>query len=203
MGIETALIISAVAAVAAAGATVAGAQAQSRAEKKASGERNRARLEQKEAQEVQTAAEKSKQISEQRRAIRESRVRLARIAQSSQNSGVYGSSGQVGAEGIVNTNLGDAVATSRGIGTAVQGINAANQRAADHLSNANNAISQGNIQANMWNAFSNVASTASTVAGGVGEFMQTKNNANLYNTSTGSNGASQSRFRDGTIINWS
>ncbi len=136
MGIE--LLISA----AVAAASVATGVGQMSAARKANRER-------KEANEIQSAQQKVQAQDSTRQAIREARIRRAMIMQQSENTGVEGSSGQMGATGVVATNLGMNRASAQGQTLAIQGINQRNQRAADY-----------DYQAARWGAFGNIFSNA-------------------------------------------
>ena len=77
----------------------------------AAAESRKAQLQQKSETEAQNA---SAQAMERRRQIREERVRRARILQSSENTGVEGSSGEAGALGNLTTAFSGAVGESVG-----------------------------------------------------------------------------------------
>jgi hypothetical protein len=172
-----ALVVTAVAAVAAAGASYMAGQEQKKAAKAAAADRERARQEQKEAADIASAAEKTKMISEQRRAIREARVRNAKIMQAAENSGVDGSSGALGASGAINTNLSTVFADSRARNTAVEGINQHNQNASDYLASADSTIMKGNANAAQWQAFAGIATA-------VGSFSSSAAFSKLFGPST-------------------
>ena len=73
----------------------------------------------------------------QRKKIREERLRRAKIVQQSINTGVSGSSGELGAVSALGTNVGDVVGASRGASVAADRVSALNQKAADHTFKAN------------------------------------------------------------------
>lgn len=70
--------------------------------------------EQKDAREEQQAMNASRAAQERRQQIREERIRRARVLQSSENTGVTASSGQIGAEGGLATQLSGNVGFNRG-----------------------------------------------------------------------------------------
>lgn len=119
MGIEVA-IGAAIAAV-----SVVSGVAQLSAAKQANKQR-------KEANAISTASSQNEAAASRRKAVRESRIRRAMIMQQSENTGTAESSGSLGAQAVVGTNLASNNAQAAGQTKAITGINAANQRAADY-----------------------------------------------------------------------
>ncbi|NRA52132.1 MAG: hypothetical protein HRU12_23635 [Phaeodactylibacter sp.] len=87
--------------------------------------------EQREARNIDLAAQKNQQAIDRRKAVRERRVKIAQIQQAAENTGAGGSSGETASAGIITTNLGGVVSNAASRTKAIEGINAANQRAAD------------------------------------------------------------------------
>lgn len=114
--------------VALAAASVAGGFVQASAQSKAAKE---AAAAQREANDIQSAAQTVENRQNRRQAIREERIRRARIIQQSETTGVSGSSGQIGATGSLNTNTGNAIGFQSTQERAAYGIGQANQRAVD------------------------------------------------------------------------
>lgn len=116
--------ISLVVGLLSAAAGVAGAVIQAKAAKESAAA-------QREANEVQSSQQKVESRESRRSVLRKERIQRKAILAQSQNEGVSGSSGEVGAIGALNTNLAGKFGQSLGQGKANEGINAANQRAAD------------------------------------------------------------------------
>ena len=81
---------------------------------------------------VSTAQQQSEAAASRRRAVREARIRRAMVLNQAENTGTSESSGALGATGVIGTNVASANAEARGQTRAIQGINAANQRAANY-----------------------------------------------------------------------
>lgn len=95
-------------------------------------EANRAAAaEQKKARGEVNAVNASKQAQEKRAAIREERVRRGKILQASANTGTSASSGVLGAEGGLSTQLSNNLAINAGMAAAGQRIGVYEQNAAD------------------------------------------------------------------------
>lgn len=95
-------------------------------------EANRAAAaEQKKARGEVNAVNASKQAQEKRAAIREERVRRGKILQASANTGTSASSGALGAEGGLSTQLSSNLAINAGMAAAGQRIGVYEQNAAD------------------------------------------------------------------------
>lgn len=119
MGIEVAI------GAAIAAASVATGVAQYSSAKKATRERR-------EANAISSAQQQNEAAASRRKAVREARIRRAMVLQSSETTGVAESSGALGAQGVIGTNLGSQNAQAMGQTRAIQGINARQQRAADY-----------------------------------------------------------------------
>lgn len=91
---------------------------------------------QKSANAVTNAQSQVNQINSRRQAIREERVRRAKIVQASTNTGTNFSSGALGAVGDLTTNLAEANSSSLGITNSNNAINSFNQQAQDFQSQA-------------------------------------------------------------------
>lgn len=111
-----------------------------------------------EAGEISGAQQQIQQRRSTRQAIREERIRRARIMQASQNTGVGGSSSQFGSTAALSTLTGSNVANQRGGALAAQGITAANQRVSDAQSSGA-----------MWGAIGQVSGSVFSAAGGFGQ----------------------------------
>src|SRR5690606_1636712 len=96
----------------------------------------------------------------------EERVRRARILQSAENTGVEGSSGEIGALGALSTNLGANLGFNASRLASSNRISAASQAAADYTSDANQNLAN----ANMWGQVSNFGSSIFNTAGGFNVF---------------------------------
>lgn len=92
---------------------------------------NQAAKAQKEARNIQTAQQKNEAAVSRRQAIREDRIRRARILAAAENSGTGASSGSVGAIGALDTNLSGLLGASLGQSKANAGINKQLQKGAD------------------------------------------------------------------------
>lgn len=135
MGIETAALV--VAAVSAA-ATVYSTQQQASAARKSS----RA---QKEAADISAAQQSTEQAEQRRQQIRQERIKRGQIAQASANTGVSGSSGELGSTSALGTNMGNNLAISSGRVNTANAISSQNQRAADASVQSANAGAIGGI----------------------------------------------------------
>ncbi len=114
------------------------------------------------AREEQQAISGAQQQIEQRRgtrqAVREERIRRARIMQASENTGVAGSSSQFGSVAALNTATGTNIANQRGAQSAARGVTAANQRISDAQSSGQ-----------MWGAVGQASGSVFGAAGGFGQ----------------------------------
>lgn len=92
---------------------------------------------QKEANAIEGAQQEARSTDSRRQRVREARIRRAQIMASSQNQGTSQSSGQLGAVGAINTNLGTMFGNSMGETVANRGISTNLQKAADYQASAN------------------------------------------------------------------
>lgn len=135
MGIETAALIILV------GATAA----QYSAQQKAAGEQEKAQKE-------QQAMNAAKAAQERRQQVREERIRQARLLQASENTGTTDSSGQIGAEGSLATQLQGNVGFNLGLQRSAANISRFNQNATDYLEEAQMWKAVGNISSSIFSA---------------------------------------------------
>lgn len=124
MGVETAIAVASLALTAV--STVKQIQGQQEAAREG-----------KKAQREQNAMNASRAAQERRQQIREERIRRARIQQSSENTGVTESSGQIGAEGGLATQLSGNVGFNRGQIRSAGMISDFQQNAQDAIDSAN------------------------------------------------------------------
>lgn len=150
--------------VAIAGAVIAGVGTyqQMEAAKDAKSDREQAANAQRQAQSEQRASQAAQAAAARRQQIREERVKRARIMQSSTNTGVSASSGELGAVGGLNTQLGSNLGYQQGQINAAGRISAFNQTAADFLSSAENKMAD----ASMWGGVAGLGMTVFNQAGG-------------------------------------
>ena len=87
-----------------------------------------------EARDITSANEQLRNRAARRKAVREERIRRRRIQQVSVNTGVAGSSGEIGAQAALSASVGRNIAFQTQETKAAQGISAQNQRAADATS---------------------------------------------------------------------
>lgn len=123
MGIE--LIIAGVSAVASTAFGVVGAIQASRAAK-----------EEEKANDVAEARDENRRREQLRQRVREERIKRAQIINSAENTGASNSSGVVGATGALSSSLGGVFSFSRAEKKATEGINRANQNAANYYNSA-------------------------------------------------------------------
>lgn len=138
MGIETVAYI-------ALASTIASTAAQYSAQQKAAGEQEKAQKE-------QQAMNAAKAAQERRQQIREERVRQARLLQASENTGATDSSGQIGAEGSLATQLQSNVGFNLGALRSAGNISRFNQNAADYLEEAQMWKAVGQISQSIFSA---------------------------------------------------
>lgn len=154
MGIEAALIIGAVAAVAGIGASVVAGNQQRAAARHAQDM-------QEQAAGLQRAGQAQQQAEQAREQYRQDRVRRARILQSAENSGAEYGSGEIGATGSLQTQY----ATNQG---SITGTYQRNVQIGNDLSEANQSIFQGQQRAsftsNIGSIFTGVGSLANSYA---------------------------------------
>jgi hypothetical protein len=144
MGIEVALGLMAV-------STVAGIQ-----------QNHQAAKEQKKAREGQEGMQRGQQIEERRRAIREERIRRARILQQGENTGSDGSSGEYGALSSMATQLSSGIGYSEGRADQASQISKNLQNAADYSANAQNIGLVGGIASKFAGAVGSVPTPGDT-----------------------------------------
>lgn len=154
MGIEVALVVGAVAAVAGVGASLVAGNQQRAAARHAQDLQNQASA-------VQRAQQAQEQANQAREQYRQDRVRRARIMQSAENSGAEYGSGEIGAAGSLQTQY--ANNTGNMIGTYNR-----TQQVGNLVSEANESIFQGQQRAgftsNIGSIFQGVGSLANTYA---------------------------------------
>lgn len=92
---------------------------------------------QRESRDIGSAQNKINAQNDRRARVREERVRRARIQAAAQNVGTSRSSGEVGAIGALSTNLAGLFGQSYGQSKANEGMNAADQKAADAINSGN------------------------------------------------------------------
>lgn len=117
---------------------------------------------QKKAQTEQRAVNFSQAAAEKRRQLREERVRRARLVQTAATTGTYESSGFLGADSSLTTQLGSNLGANSSAINAADRISIFSQASADSLSEAN-ALS---AQSQMWGQIGSLAMTASSMASG-------------------------------------
>ena len=165
MGLETATLAAIGLAVSAGGAVMqASAQSDAKkAQRNAAEEQRKVRAEEK----AQLAA---KAANERRQQIREERVRRAQVIQSSENTGVSGSSGEMGATANLATQLGANIGYNVG---AIASANKATQYAqnsADFLGSAQNSMSR----ANTWGSVGGLGTSIFSSSGGFNAFSDSQ-----------------------------
>lgn len=145
MGLEVATLVAIGGAVAAAGGTAASIVAGNQQRAAA---RHAADLQQ-QAQEQQIADNTAKAAAERRQQVRDERIRQARIAQSSVNTGTEGSSGELGAISSVSTQTQSNVGFNLGQLAGAGRITELNQQAATSIfegqQSASTALTVGSI----------------------------------------------------------
>lgn len=149
-------------AVAALAVTAVSAYQQHQQARKASRSARRAAEEQREQQRVGTAAEEIRARQQRRQALREQRIRRARILQASEGAGVVDSSGQFGSTGSLGTLTGT---TLGNIGTQRAGsraIDASQERQFGHYQSQLSAQQR----ASLWQSVGQVSGSIFQAAGG-------------------------------------
>lgn len=126
--------------------------------------RNKAAEEQKKMNAEQNAINQGKAATDRRQQIREERVRRAKILQASENSGVTGSSGQIGAIDNLSNQFTNAVGTNLGMQAAGQRISIFSQNAADLNTQAVNS----DMKAAQSKDLFNLSATIFNATGGTG-----------------------------------
>jgi hypothetical protein len=128
--------------------------------------RNQAAEEQRKAQAEQKAMNAQQQAAARRQAIREERVKRARIMQASENTGTSFSSSEAGATGGLSTQLGGNLGFSLGQYNSAARMSDYGQSAANFLSSADNKMTQ----ANMWGGVGSLGMSIFSQAGGFKAF---------------------------------
>lgn len=100
---------------------------------------------QKNANLIQMAQTQVTALEERRKLLREERIRRALLTQGGVNLGTAGSSGLLGAEAAIGTNVGGVVSAQSGATAANEGINMWNQKAIDFEQRARQAIAWGDV----------------------------------------------------------
>ena len=159
-----AIIGAVIAAVAAVGSAVI----QSRAAKKQARALRRQQEAEEEARRTQQASEEARARNERRRAARERRIRTAQIQAEAGNQGVGESSGAIGAESVLGTNLGAVAAEGQRQTTAARAISRQRSIAAQEGANAQLAVLRGNAQAATVSAIGSIGSSFAGALGGFG-----------------------------------
>ena len=136
---------------------VAGAVQQRSASKKARKATQNAAAERREANKVVQGAQQNTDRIARRKALREERVRRAKIIQSADNRGAGGSSGQQAGPGILGTNVAAAISAQSSGARAATGVSDRLQSAADFDGQANAATSSANLFASIGSSVVGVA----------------------------------------------
>jgi hypothetical protein len=102
----------------------------------AASQANAAAQAQQNAQRIQNNEQQVQSANQQRMAIREDRIRRARILQGAANAGTTASSGALGSVGVLQTNLDNNIANSNAMTVGNTAINSYNQTAANDEANA-------------------------------------------------------------------
>lgn len=137
MGAEVATIGLVVAAVGAASSIYGQVESSRQASKAAKS--------QKEAQEVSAAQQRVEQAEQRRQQVRQERIKRAQIEQASANTGVSGSSGELGSVSALGTNMGNNLAISSGRTVAANAITGLNQATASAQSRGATAGAIGSL----------------------------------------------------------
>lgn len=116
---------------------------------------------QKKANKVAQAEQEAQRQNQTRNQVRQERIKRAQILQSSENSGVSMSSGSIGSQGVLGTQIGNNIGQESRQANSAAGIGAYNQSAADHGSRAATFAQIGNIAQSSFNYFSAQPSTQS------------------------------------------
>lgn len=165
-----AAVVLAATAVVSAGLQIQSARAQKKASARIADAQRRQAEAQAEANNISTAQAQNQQAAERRRAAREERIRRAQIVQGSENAGVGGSSGALGAQGVVGTNLGDVIAQSRAGSAAATGIAEQQQKsisAGQDIINAQASLASRQAQLSIFSAINTaIGQTAGAFSGG-------------------------------------
>lgn len=156
--------ITTIAAVVGAAAAVGGAYMSIEARSDARKAQGRSRQAQLRAQAEQRAANASEAAKERRQQIREERIRRARILQSSENTGVAGSSGEFGALGSLATQLNANLGDSAGRRQRADNMSLFGQQQADANADINSALNDQQVGQSIFS----MGGTLFNAAGGIG-----------------------------------
>lgn len=96
----------------------------------------RAAKEEEKARDTAEARDENRRREQLRQRVREERIKRAQIVQGAYNAGSAQSSGQIGATGALQSSLGGVFSFSRSEAKASQGINRANQNAANYYASS-------------------------------------------------------------------
>lgn len=163
MGLETIAMIGLAVSAAGTVASVSKQREAQQSQRQAAEEQRKVRAEQK----AQLASEAA---NERRQQIREERVRRAQVIQASENTGVAGSSGEMGAVGNLATQLGTNIGFNVGSIARANRISEASQNAADLLGSAQNSLTK----ANTWGSVSGLGMSIFSSAGGFNAFDESQ-----------------------------
>lgn len=117
---------------------------------------NRANKQNREAQRIDRASQQVEDARRRRAAARQARIQRAKIAQSSVNSGVAGSSGQIGAEGVISNQQATDQGYLFGSQVTADALSSRFQRAADYQMRAGIASAIGDLSLTVAGAISKV-----------------------------------------------
>lgn len=129
---------------------------QERAEDKAYDRSQKAADEQRKARMEQQSQNAAQAAGERRRQIREERVRRARIVQSSINTGVTDSSGELGGQANLATQANTAIGFNNAALKGAQDISIFNQNAVDFSSESQSAMAKSNQWGGVGNIFASM-----------------------------------------------
>src|SRR3546814_14847138 len=100
----------------------------------------------------------SSDLTEIRNQVRQERVKRAQILQASQNSGVAMSSGSIGSQGVLGTQIGNNIGQVERQSNSAAAIGMFNQQAADASGRAATFAQVGGIASSSFNFFANTTS---------------------------------------------
>lgn len=128
-------------------------------------------------------ARMNKEFETRRQQIRQERVRRAQIEQQSENSGVSMSSGQIGSESAINTQVGANISAIQGESQAANAIGRFNQQTADANYRGQVASQIGSLGMSAASLYSNYsAGAAKAAAAGQGVGRTTNGNMSPVET---------------------
>lgn len=144
------------------GVSAVGTVMQMEAAKDAKKAQSQAAEEQSKANAEQKAQNAAQAAAARRQAIREERVKRARVMQAATNTGVSQSSGEMGATGSLSTQLGANLGFNLGANASADRISNYNQNAADLIGSAQNKMAD----AQMWGSIGSLGTSVFSAAGG-------------------------------------